>query len=48
MKKRKEIMLTDSMEGFQGKAINYHDYEVSFRRWLVIQIDSGNITCQEA
>lgn len=48
MKKGKEIMLTDSMEGFQGKAINYHDYEVSFRRWLVIQIDSGNITCQEA
>ncbi|MBW6537653.1 MAG: hypothetical protein K0B11_21770 [Mariniphaga sp.] len=35
MKKGKEIMLTDSMEGFQGKAINYNDYEVSFRRWLV-------------
>lgn len=48
MKKGKEIMLTDSMEGFQEKAINYNDYEVSFRRWLVIQIDSGNMTYQEA
>lgn len=42
MKKGREIMLTDSMEGFQEKTINYNDYEVSFRRWLVIQIDSGN------
>ena len=48
MKKGKEIMLTDSMEGFQEKTINYNDYEISFRRWLVIQIDSGNMTCQEA
>ena len=48
MKKGKEIMLTDSMEGFQEKAINYNDYEVSFRRWLVIQIDSGNMSHQEA
>ena len=48
MKKGKEIMLTDSMEGFQEKAINYNDYEVSFRRWLVIQIDSGNLSHQEA
>ena len=48
MKKGKEAMLTDHMEGFQEKKINYNDYEVSFRRWLVIQIDSGNITCQEA
>ena len=48
MKKGKEIMLTDSMEGFQEKKINYNDYEVSFRRWLVIQIDSGNMTCREA
>ena len=31
MKKGKEIMLTDSMEGFQEKAINFSDYEVSFR-----------------
>jgi polyhydroxyalkanoate synthesis regulator phasin len=48
MKKGKEIMLTDSMKGLQEKAINYNNYEVSFRRWLVSQIDSGNMTCQEA
>jgi len=48
MKKGKEIMLTDFMEGFQKKAINYNDYEVSFRRWLVSQIDFGNISPQEA
>jgi hypothetical protein len=43
MKKGKEIMLTDSMEGLQEKAINYNDYEVNFRRWFVSQIDSGNL-----
>lgn len=48
MKKGKEIMLTDSMEGFQEKAISYNDYEVSFRRWLVIQIDLENMTYQGA
>ena len=48
MKKGKEVMLTDYMDGFQEKQINYNDYEVSFRRWLISQIDSGNMTCQEA
>ena len=48
MKKVKEIMLTDSMEGFQEKEINYNDYEVSFRRWLVAQIDYGKMSHQEA
>ena len=38
MKKGKEAMLSDHMEGFQGKTTNYNDYEVSFRRWLVGQI----------
>lgn len=41
-------MLSDSMEGFQEKKINYNDYEVSFRRWLVCQIDSGKMSLQEA
>jgi len=48
MKKGKEAMLTDYMDGFQEKQINYNDYEVSFRRWLVTQIDSGNMGHQEA
>jgi hypothetical protein len=48
MKKGKEAMLTDPMEGFQEKKNNYNDYEVNFRRWLISQIDSGNMTYQEA
>ena len=48
MKKGKEAMLTDHMEGFQENEINYNDYEVSFRRWLVSQIDTGNISIQDA
>ena len=41
-------MLTDSMRGFEEKKIDYNSYEVSFRRWLVSQIDSGNMSSQEA
>lgn len=41
-------MLTDSMDGFQEKKVNYNDYEISFRRWLVSQIDSGKMSHQEA
>ena len=48
MKKGKEAMLTDHMEGFQEKKINYNDYEVSFRRWLVSEIDSERMSMQEA
>ena len=47
MRKEKEATLTDCMEGFQEKAINYGDYEVSFRRWLVSQVDSGNMSLTE-
>jgi hypothetical protein len=48
MKKAKEAMLTDYMEGFQEKEINYSVYEVSFRRWLVSEIDSGKMSIQDA
>ena len=47
MEKSKEAMLTDHMEGFQEKEINYNDYEVSFRRWVVNQIDAGKMSMQE-
>jgi len=36
MKQSQEGMLTNFMEGFQVKEINYNDYEVSFRRWFVL------------
>jgi len=48
MEKNQEGMLTNFMEGFQVKEINYNDYEVSFRRWLVSQIDSENMSMQDA
>lgn len=48
MKKAKDAMLTNHMEGFQEKEINYNVYEVSFRRWLVSQIDSEKMSIQDA
>jgi hypothetical protein len=48
MKKAKEAMLSDHMEGFQVKEINYNLYEVSFRRWLVSQIDAEKMSIQDA
>ena len=47
MKHEKEVTLTNCMEGFQKEEINYSDYEVSFRRWLVSQVDSGNMSLNE-
>ncbi len=47
MKKESEVTLTNCMEGFQQEELNYNDYEVSFRRWLVSQVDSGNMSLNE-
>lgn len=41
-------MLSDNMDGFQKRRLNYNDYEISFRRWLISQIDSGEISLQDA
>lgn len=48
MEKSKEAMLTNHMDGFEGKKINYNNYEISFRRWLISQIDSESMSIQEA
>jgi hypothetical protein len=40
--------LSDNMEGFHVEKINYKNYEPSFRRWLVSEIDSGRMTLEEA
>lgn len=48
MKNAKEAMLTDHMEGFQENKVNLNVYEVSFRRWLVSQIDSEKMSIHEA
>ena len=46
--KEKETMLTKDMEVLKEKKINYNDYEVSFRRWLISLIDSEKMSLQEA
>ena len=48
MERSKEAMLTNHMEGFYEKEINYNAYEISFRRWLVSQIDSEQMSYQDA
>jgi len=48
MKRRPDVKLTDHMEGFQLSEINYQDYEISFRRWLVSEIDSERMSMEEA
>ena len=40
--------LTNNMDGFSYEKIDYTKYEVSFRRWLVQEIESGRMTWQEA
>ncbi len=44
----KECMLTDQMSGFKKESINYNSYEISFRRWLISEIDADRMSIQEA
>ena len=48
MKSKKENKLTLHMEGFQTQKINYQEYETSFRRWLISEIDSDRMSIEEA
>ncbi len=40
--------LTDNMEGFLEEKVDLSNYETSFRRWLVVEIESGRMSWQEA
>lgn len=40
--------LTDHLEGFIQEKVDLGKYEVSFRRWLVCEIESGRMSWQEA
>jgi len=40
--------LTDCPDGFIQDQVNLKDYETSFRRWLVCEIESGRMSWQEA
>ena len=40
--------LTDNKEGFLEGKVDLRNYESSFRRWLVCEIESGRMSWQEA
>lgn len=40
--------LSDNIEGFIDRPKDYRVFEVSFRRWLVSEIDSGRMNFQDA
>ena len=42
------LKLTDNMEGFKQSSVDLKQYETSFRRWLVQEIESGRMSWQEA
>ncbi|HSN47419.1 MAG TPA: hypothetical protein VLR29_01530 [Flavobacterium sp.] len=45
---KKSALLSDNMEGFEEAPINWKKYETSFRRWLVSEIELGNMTVNQA
>ena len=44
MEKNNERMLTDQMEGFYDHPVDYNRFEISFRRWLISQLDGGHMS----
>ena len=40
--------LTDNVEGLIQEKVDLSKYETSFRRWLVVEIESGRMSWQEA
>ena len=40
--------LTDNPEGFIEEKVDLRNYETSFRRWLVAEIESGRMSWQDA
>jgi transposase len=47
MSKQQETMLTTHMEGFQDFEVDFGKYEISFRRWIVSQLDGNHVSVQE-
>jgi len=42
------LNLSDNMEGFIQETVDYSKYELSFRRWLISEMDSGRMSVKEA
>ncbi|RIH63925.1 hypothetical protein D1164_17455 [Mariniphaga sediminis] len=47
MSKQQETILTTHMEGFQDFEVDFGKYEISFRRWIVSQLDGNHMSVQE-
>jgi hypothetical protein len=45
---KRSLEITDNQEGFVQEKSDYSKYEISFRRWLVREIDSGQMSLLEA
>ena len=44
MKKTKETMISDHMEGFIEPSQDYNRFDTSFKRWVVSQLDGGHMS----
>lgn len=47
MQQKKEIRLTDHFDGFKNQEVDLRNYEVSFRRWIISQLDGGQMSFTE-
>ncbi len=45
--KKLKYSVADKIEGIRENRINYSEYETSFRRWLVNEVEFGRMTFQE-
>lgn len=43
-----KYLVSGEIENFKEEKINFQDYEVSFRRWLVSEIDGNRMSLQHA
>ena len=47
MKELKANLLTKDMSAFEESRTDHSKYEISFRRWLISQLDNGNMSLEE-
>lgn len=47
MQQKKEIRLTDHVDGFKEPEFDLTNYEGSFRRWIISQLDGGHMSFTE-
>lgn len=45
--KSKEVCLTDTLDGFKDKKVDFKKFEPSFRRWIVSQLDGNHMSAQD-